>query len=156
MNPPTPTALKILRGNPGKRPINQFEPKPEDFKAEPPEHLDSEAIKEWGRLVPILQRMRILTEADEIALANLCVSYSTLIQAQKQLAKAGLLYKTHTGHVQVSPLLTIVHQSMIRVGKLLNEFGLTPSSRTRIQVDPRKASAEDEWEARDRRMNESA
>src|SRR5437868_2916028 len=78
--------------------------------------------------------MRVLTDADYIALANLCQAYSTLIAAQVQLNKTGILYKTKSGYVQQSPLLGIITAQSTIPNNLLREFGLTPSSRTRIAV----------------------
>jgi P27 family predicted phage terminase small subunit len=49
-----------------------------------PDHLDAEAKKEWKRLVPILRRMKVLTEADGMTLANLCQACSTLVKAHKK------------------------------------------------------------------------
>ncbi len=153
---PAPTALKIMRGNPGKRPINKSEPKPRKFKSKPPDHLDPEAVAEWKRLVPILKRMKVLTEADYMALGTLCVAYSTMAKAQKQLTTAGLLYKTQSGYVQPSPLMGIITRNMEIVKKHLAEFGMTPASRSRIQMAPADEQPRDEWEERDRRMTESA
>ncbi len=46
---PTPTRLKLLRNNPGKRPLNPDEPQPEATLPEPPAHLSDEAKCEWQR-----------------------------------------------------------------------------------------------------------
>jgi phage terminase small subunit len=78
---PKPTALVLLEGNPGKRPINHAEPKPRLKTPCCPEHLDAEAKTEWKRLVRILRHMKLLTEADYISLANLCQAYSTMVKA---------------------------------------------------------------------------
>ena len=78
--------------------------------------------------------MKVLTEADYIALANLCQAYSTLVNAQKQMNKTGILYKSKSGYIQQSPLLGIVHTQTTIVNNLLREFGLTPSSRTRVAI----------------------
>lgn len=142
---PAPTALKIMRGNPGKRALNHSEPQPGEFTSDPPPHLDDEAVAEWKRLVPILQRMKVLTEADYIALATLCQAYSTMSQAQKQLRESGLLYKTRTGHVSQSPLLSIVNQNAEIVMRHLREFGMTPSSRSRLSVDKEAPKQDHEW-----------
>ena len=40
---PKPTALKVLEGNPGKRPLNENEPKPERKAPECPSWLEPEA-----------------------------------------------------------------------------------------------------------------
>lgn len=131
---PKPTALKIVEGNPGKRPLNTREPKPRAVAPRCPSHLDAVAQKEWKRLVPVLLRMGVLTEADQIALANLCQTYSTMIAAQEQLSKSGILYKTQSGYIQQSPLLSIVNTCVDTINKLSREFGLTPSSRSRLQM----------------------
>jgi P27 family predicted phage terminase small subunit len=143
---PTPTALKVLRGNPGKRPLNKREPKPQAGDPHMPDHLDEAARAEWKRLVPMLREMRVLTEADYLALANLCVQYSTLVSAQKQLNKSGLLLKTPNNFVVTSPLIGIVARATKVVNDLCREFGLTPSARSRVQTSDTGTKAEDPWE----------
>ena len=100
---PIPTAIRIMEGNPGKRPLTGREPQPA-AGVEPrcPDHLDKDARKEWRRLVPILLRMRVLTEADGYALANLCQAYSTMAKAQRKLNETGLLLKTPSGRAHCS------------------------------------------------------
>ena len=142
---PKPTALKKLLGNPGERKLNEAEPIPRAGLPHCPDHLDQLAQKEWNRLVVILTGMRVLTEADYIALANLCQAYSTLIAAQVQLNKTGILYKTKSGYVQQSPLLGIITAQTTIVNNLLREFGLTPSSRTRVAVAPPAEQEQDEF-----------
>lgn len=124
----------LLEGNPGKRPINRAEPKPRIKIPQCPDHLDEHAKEEWKRLVRILRHMQLLTEADYMALANLCQTYSTLVKAQRKLSEAGLLYKTQSGYVQQSPLLSIINTCIETITRLCREFGLTPSSRSRIQL----------------------
>jgi P27 family predicted phage terminase small subunit len=106
---PKPTAIKRLEGNPGKRKLNETEPKLTMGVPECPDYLDDVAKKEWGRLTTILTAMKVLTEADYIALANLCQAYSTLMNAQRQMNKTGILYKSKSGYIQQSPLLGIIH-----------------------------------------------
>jgi P27 family predicted phage terminase small subunit len=131
---PKPTAIKLIEGNPGKRALNEREPQLEPGIPTCPDHLDATACKEWDRVSKLLVDMKVLTEADYIALGNLCQAYSTLIAAQRQLNKSGILYKTNSGYVQQSPLLGIVTAQTTIVNKLLAEFGLTPSSRTRVAI----------------------
>src|SRR5438270_12761736 len=129
---PKPTAIKRLEGNAGKRKLNEAEPTPTLGAPESPDHLEDVARKEWDRLTSILVAMKVLTEADYIALANLCQAYSTLVNAQKQMNKTGILYKSKSGYIQQSPLLGIIHTQTTIVNTLLREFGLTPSSTTRV------------------------
>jgi P27 family predicted phage terminase small subunit len=133
---PKPTILEIREGRPGHRPINRNEPRPRDVMPRCPEYLDDRARKEWRRLTPMLRRMRVLTEVDGITLASLCQTYSTLIKAQEKLNETGILYKTPSGYVMQSPLLSVVNTCIETITRLSREFGLTPASRTRIVVPP--------------------
>jgi P27 family predicted phage terminase small subunit len=141
---PRPTSLRILEGNPSKRPLNRNEPKPR-LKIPPcPDHLDDVAKSEWKRLVKILAQMKLLTEADYIALANLCQAFSRMVKAERELAESGLLYTTRSGYVQQNPLISIINSSVETITKLCREFGLTPSSRSRIQLMPSEAEQKDD------------
>ncbi|MBT6386690.1 MAG: phage terminase small subunit P27 family, partial [Alphaproteobacteria bacterium] len=48
---PKPTHLKAITGNPGKRPLNRDEPRPEIAVPECPPELSPAAQREWQRLV---------------------------------------------------------------------------------------------------------
>ena len=80
--------------------------------------------------------MKVLTEADGMALANLCQTYSTMITAQEKLNKMGILYKAPSGYVMQNPLLSVVNQCVDTITKLTREFGLTPAARSRIFINP--------------------
>lgn len=143
---PEPTAIKLLKGNPGKRKLNQNEPTPLITLPHCPAYLDADARTEWDRLAPILVRMKVLTEADYIALASLCQAYSTMMKAQEQLNRSGILFKTPSGYVQQSPLIGIVNNCTEKIVTLCREFGLTPSARSRVQVSqPEAAKEDDPW-----------
>ena len=143
---PRPRALVVLEGNPGKRRLNRYEPRPRPSRPKCPDYLDETAKKEWKRLVPILERMRVLTEADGIALANLCQQYSLLQQAQVKLQKTGLLLETKSGYILQSPLVAIVSSAVDQVNKLCRQFGLMPAARTRIQAAPEDLDGSDPLE----------
>jgi P27 family predicted phage terminase small subunit len=133
---PKPSAIARAEGNPGKRRLNDSEPQPRTTVPRCPDHLDERAKKEWKRLVPMLRRMRVLTEADWMALANLCQTWSTLIKAQEKLTEMGILYKSPSGYIMQSPLLAIVNSCIDTITKLSREFGLTPAARSRIVTQP--------------------
>lgn len=69
---PIPTEIKILEGNPSKRPLNTHEPKPLKKAPPCPKWLEAEAKKEWRRLAKALEAMGVLTEADMAAFAGYC------------------------------------------------------------------------------------
>lgn len=68
---PKPTALKILEGNPGKRPINENEPIPPKGTVKCPTWLEPEAKKEWKRLAPSLEAMGVLAHGGSDRLCRL-------------------------------------------------------------------------------------
>lgn len=57
---PKPTAIKELEGNPGKRPLNANEPRPERKAPRCPAWLDTEAKREWRRMGKVLEQMGML------------------------------------------------------------------------------------------------
>jgi len=137
---PTPTRIRVLEGNPARRPLPANEPRPLAGEPEMPTYLDREARRQWKRLVPILVSMRVLTVADGMQLANLCQAYSILVQAHHAMRQAskgggsGLLMKTPGGYVQQSPLIGIINGQAEIIHRISREFGLTPSSRTRLEA----------------------
>ena len=82
---PTPTRLKLLTGNPGKRPLNEDEPRPESAVPECPPELSPTARKEWDRLVGELGALRMLTNLDRAALAAYCGAYALWAEAMEAL-----------------------------------------------------------------------
>jgi P27 family predicted phage terminase small subunit len=143
--PPKPTALKLLDGNPGKRPLNQLEPTLEVVEPACPDHLDEAARREWKHVVPILMKMRVLTEADGAMLGIWCQTYSTLIDLQGRIAKTGTLYTTKKGgFVQTNPLFLQMLKCVNVIAKISAEFGLTPSARVRLHATPDPES-ENKW-----------
>ncbi|MCH7720393.1 MAG: P27 family phage terminase small subunit, partial [Planctomycetes bacterium] len=64
----------MLKGNPGKRPINDAEPKPSKKRPNCPTWVDADAKSMWKRLIPMLSDMGVLTEVDGNAAARYCHS----------------------------------------------------------------------------------
>jgi len=125
---PKPTNLKKLTGNPGKRRLREDEPVATGT-AECPEHLDAIARREWERVAPLLQEMGILASIDAAALAGYCANYSLWVNAQRESGK--LVRKTERG-MAVNPYVRIAQAAMDQMRKFMAEFGMTPSSRSRL------------------------
>ena len=136
---PKPTALKLLHGNPGHRPLNADEPQPEKAIPDCPEHLDAPARLEWERLTPELFRLGLLTRIDAAALAAYCQAYSRWQEAEGVIASEGITaVNLKTGCVHVHPAVSIAKESMRLVREFMVEFGLSPASRARLKVEPPK------------------
>jgi P27 family predicted phage terminase small subunit len=144
---PKPTTLKILEGNPGRRPLNDREPLAPAEVPECPDFLDEEARAEWFRMAKVLQDMGLLTRADRAALAAYCVVYSRWVTAERQVQRLGTIVKSPLKNFPMkSPYLTVADQALETMRKFMVEFGLTPSSRSRIRV-PEASRAADEFDA---------
>lgn len=131
---PKPTALKKLAGNPGKRPLNESEPSFETSDLRVPIYLIEEEKWEWVRLAPMLLQAGVLTEGDEIALAILCAKLVRWKRARALLRKSGETYISSKGNEIRHPHVEIVTRLESDITKILAEFGLTPSSRTRVMT----------------------
>jgi len=129
---PVPTALKIVRGNPGRRPIQKDEFRPAWGKISCPKHLRPEARKEFRRLLKALGVM--LTPVDRTVLSILCTSWARHVDAESRIAEGGEVVLTKSGNEIQSPWLGISNRAAVLHAKLCAEFGLTPSSRTRIHT----------------------
>lgn len=129
---PKPTALKLLEGNPGKRPINEHEPIPPKGTVKCPTWLEPEAKKEWKRLAPSLEAMGVLTQADLTAFAGYCQAYARWKEAEEFISQHGSIFQTPSGYVQQVPQVSIAQQNLKIMQSFCSEFGLTPATRARI------------------------
>lgn len=131
---PKPTHLKLLQGNPGKRPINSAEPKPPAELPDPPDHLCDAAKQEWARMGQQLLLLGLLTSIDRAAFAAYCVVYARWAEAEENLKKTGPVVRSPSGYPMLSPFYTVANQSLTQMRSYLVEFGMTPSSRSRTTV----------------------
>jgi len=146
-----PTKLKLLQGNPGRRPLPKNEPKPEKAETLPkaPKFLDAIAKKEWRRMARQLYVLGLLTNLDITALAAYCTNYSLWVAATLQIQKSGVLIKAQSGFPMQSPYLAIANKNQGEMRKWLVEFGMTPSSRAGLDFDgPKPQSKTDAFRAR--------
>ena len=137
---PTPTAIKKLEGNPGKRPLNEKEPMPVKKAPSCPKWLDKEAKREGKRLASKLELMGVLTEVDMAAFAGYCQSYARWKENEEFISKNGSLVRTPSGYWQQVPQVSIAQQYLKQMGRYAEQFGLTPAARSRIISDTVKSS----------------
>lgn len=142
--PPKPTALKVLEGNPGKRPLNQHEPKPKPISPKCPAWLDKEAKKMWKDLAPKLERLGLLTVIDGAALAAACQRWACFVDCEKIIQKEGYVMEIERFdkqgnsigiYEQQRPEVSIGRQALADFRAFCTEFGMTPASRSRISVE---------------------
>ena len=131
---PKPTELRLLEGVPGhSRPINENEPKPpKTLVLRPPAWMMPEAKKCWKKYAPILNDMGVITEVDIPAFEGFCQSYAMWKAAQQDIMIFGMTTVTKSGYEQQRPAVAIAQQNLKSMQSFATEFGLTPSSRSRI------------------------
>lgn len=141
---PKPTAIKAAEGyRGGKRRVDPLEPKPPEVTGvpPPPAHLDELAARIWTEeLAPLVVRMRVLTVADQIALSVLCQLESRRRTLEDDIQEEGRYYwalTTAGDRVEkVRPQVTELERLIPQLMNALREFGLTPSSRGKVQMVP--------------------
>jgi P27 family predicted phage terminase small subunit len=138
-----PTALRLIQGNPGHRPIPTNEPKPVSGIPSCPKHLNAEAKTEWRRITKELKLLGLLTKVDRAALACYCQAWARLVDAEGHLNSGGAVVEGRQEGKVKSPWLVVAHQSMDFIRKFGVEFGLTPSSRGRLEVPGEKEESLD-------------
>jgi P27 family predicted phage terminase small subunit len=151
---PKPTALRLLSGNAGKRPLPQGEPHLEAIAPACPEWLDQDAKREWRRLVGPLDAAGVITRGDRAVFAGYCQSYSNWKAAEgrkreraKSAADARSVFAVSSGEARAAALRALLsaedlvdaaevqsRKSMELMLRACVELGLTPSSRTRVKA----------------------
>jgi P27 family predicted phage terminase small subunit len=112
---------------------------------DPPDHLSKKAKAEWERIAPELERYGLLTKIDGSALAAYCDYFAQWAEASAEVKKQGMIIQTGFGP-QVNPWLRISNKAVEGMNKILVEFGMTPSSRSRVkaaQKPEKKSEGED-------------
>lgn len=144
---PKPTALKVLEGNPGGRPLNTKEPKPAKRAPRCPAWLEDEAKKEWRRMGKVLEQLGLLTDMDMAAFAGYCQAYARWKEAEEFITQHGTMVRTPNGYLQQVPQVSIAQTNLKIMLKFCEQFGLTPSARSRIVGEDASADPADEMEA---------
>lgn len=147
---PTPTKLKILNGNPGKRPILGGEPEPARGVPEVPAFLSEAAKAEWAYYAPQLDACGLLTLADRATFAALCASIAEYVRARKLLdACPELVVDEETGAPVVNRMRSALRTSLYEAERSLrawsSEYGLTPAVRARMGAVKNGAEHKDEF-----------
>ena len=116
---PLPTHLKMVRGTLQKCRMNPDEPTPDPLALE-------------------LYELGILSTIDRAALAAYCQAYGRWVEAEEQLRNIDgtmkLTETTSNGNIIQNPLVGIANKSLELMHKYLTEFGMSPSSRTRVSA----------------------
>jgi P27 family predicted phage terminase small subunit len=140
---PKPTRILELEGSfrahPERRRKRAREPKAPAGVPPCPKHLRRLARATWNRIGGYLAQLGVLTPVDQDALELLVRAYVEYHRAQSTLERCGATYtiRTASGRVIRSrPEVAMAAEAWKRVLRALTEFGLTPSSRVRLETTP--------------------
>jgi P27 family predicted phage terminase small subunit len=143
--PPIPTHLKVIRGNPGKRPLNKQEPKPAGNLKEPPQHFDDELRAVWEYAIEN-SPVGLLKKIDSSVLETWCTAHVLHRRALAEVRKFGMLVKPPKSDVPVqSPYLPIVNKQALIMMRAIDHLGFSPASRTRIMMGDVPLSTSGGW-----------
>lgn len=133
---PKPSALKRLEGTYRKDRAAVNEPEPTRSALVPPEWLGADALEEWNRVAPELDRLNLSTVVDYATFLGYCMSYARALEAEQTIAVHGLLIRSLHG-MAANPAVAIARTEWAQVRKFAAEFGLTPAARTRVSGTPK-------------------
>lgn len=133
---PKPTVLKELAGNPGGRPLNDAEPRPEPADgARPPYRLPSKARRFWLEQAPRLEALGLLSEIDVPAFQLMATHFGVAVEAAEVIRAEGIMTKDEHGLDRKHPALQVLRDNSGAFRAYAAEFGMTPSSRSRVRAD---------------------
>lgn len=146
---PEPTKMRVLRGNPGKRPVNPDEPTiaaADPSMDAPPAELvaDPAAAGEWARVVPLLRVGGLISQSERSALIALCQEWSRYLAAHAQVITLGMVIETAKGGLVTNPYLGVADRALTHCHRLWHELGLTASGRakaSKLQPTPETAKS---------------
>lgn len=136
--PKTPTHLQLVRGNPSKRPINKKEPKPPKGVPPTPKYFSKQGKYWFKRMAEELDSAGVLSLLDAKALELLVEAYVEYRHHCEVLDEEGYTYTNMTesgAMIKAHPAAIMKADAWKRIRTMLGEFGMTPSSRTKVTIN---------------------
>ena len=153
---PLPANVHLLRGNASKKPLaalfDEFRPEVDIPDSAP--WMWPEAKKEWKRITPELERYGLVSHLDRAVLIMYCQAWAEYVWLKKMVTECmknaevgrkaaqaagkewygddGVKITSASGGYSYSPYAAAAKRAGDEVGKYLQAFGLSPSSRGRV------------------------
>lgn len=133
---PKPTHLRLLEGNPGRRPMPDSEPVPAATLSKPGDvSVYDDASAYWDEVVAAMPP-GLYTAADAPTLVVYAQSRALMQRAYDEVVTCGLTVTTEKGE-QTSAALKAWALAADRVLKVGDRLGLSPGVRSRLSVPTR-------------------
>ncbi len=132
---PKPTWLKVVEGNPGKRPLNADEPVASGELDGPPEWLSKTQREVWEEAIRNAPP-GLLRGIDQSVFLVWVVAKDLHRDASEKIAKYGAVIKSPvTQTAMQSPFVSVLNRQAQIMLKAAAEMGFSPSSRSRVKVE---------------------
>ena len=138
---PKPTNLRLLEGNPSRRPINHGEPRP---TGDPvcPAHLSEDAKAVWRQIMESLPP-GMISAADSPLFAVYCQTWAIHKAATEALQRErDLLGDSLAPRGRISPYVKIATEAARTMASLSTRLGLSPADRSGLKVGDRSKGSE--------------
>ena len=110
---PQPTALKVLRGNPGKRRLNHVEPQHLPLTSDcPAELIDPMAQAEWARIAPHLIACGQVLIVDRATLIAYCEKYAQWQALEAEARLHPFIVRSPNGYPLPNPALCMANKAL--------------------------------------------
>jgi P27 family predicted phage terminase small subunit len=134
-------AVRKAEGNAGKRSINEHEPDPPPASSKAPATLTALEREFWNQIFPVVSEMQVMKESDVLALSQLCRWLSEERRLTDEINRIGWLIPKKDENDKVisvvaNPLCRLRSDAARHVRSYLAVFGLGPSFRAALRVEP--------------------
>lgn len=96
------------------------------------EKLEPEAKEYIQSVLQMLEENGIIEDVDDAAIKMLAYNYSTFIKANKIIEDEGLTVVSDRGNIAEHPAVKIGRDAQSQALKVMQEFGLTAKSRSKL------------------------
>jgi P27 family predicted phage terminase small subunit len=145
---PKPNSLKLLQGAESRYIKNSPKP-PTATRFRCPSWLLEYGKLFWRTYAKELHQFGLFTILDRAAFEMLCVQYATAREAYEVLQKEGIVTIDERKLPRKHPAMTIFLNAVKEFKSWCVEFGMTPSSRSRLDI----ADLTDEYDAMEDLLN---
>jgi len=101
-----------------------------------PADLEGAAAELWRSIVPRLSKAGAVTPADVPALADMCLCWQRLQEAEEAIQREGLIIEGYRGSRVKHPAASLARSYRESFQKWATRFGLSPADRQRLPAEP--------------------
>jgi|GEM_PF-3652205 len=129
--PPKPAKLKVLQGNPSRRPIpDEIEITKQEI--ETPEYLTPPQKKKFNEIVSHFRKSQLLELVDADLVAEYAILCCEWLNIQKQIHKHGLIFTDANGVPYTTPLLDKSLKLLDSMRRYKEVLGMAPAYRAKL------------------------